>query len=408
MSTLSSRQKTIVIILLVCLIPLVMGIQRAIDPDRPTFRGGGGVPSPAEGVSAGLIGAVLSGFREVVAGLLWVKTDDFFHEGRYSAMVPLCYVIVFLDPHQIDVFATGAWHFAYNFTDKNELSDRRFIPTAVSFLERGVEANATVYDLYAEMGWMYFDKIKDYAKAIEWYQKARQFPNHPSTVDRNLAHAYEKAGLLDKAIETWREVVKDAEAKYKEAQASAKKDNENLYRLGVDLGVARHNLEITLIRKILRKDLAKKPMKVNLQVTWKKIKPRVIRVEGKANLPEASRLDILLKDKTYEEDMNKSFAWRIDNSTIYVNSVQIRPNKTFSVDIEMDKDLQMYPLQSDRYVLEVSFNPRTAPVQVQDFTGWNGEGITDDPKRVEIVNRPPGLPYKRIVLRVDLKKSDIV
>ncbi|MCC6443747.1 MAG: hypothetical protein IT210_09870 [Armatimonadetes bacterium] len=393
MSTLSPGQKTTIAVVLICLVLLVVGMQYMIDPARPTFRGGGGVPSVSE-ISVGLLGAVLSGFREVVAGLLWVKTDDYFHEGKYSAMVPLCYIIVFLDPHQIDVFSTGAWHFAYNFTDKNELSDRRFIPTAVSFLERGVTANPKVYDLYAELGWMYLDKIKNYQKAVEWFEKARQIPDHPAHVDRNLAHAYEKAGNVDKAVEVWKEVVAEAKRKFDT-------DPKN-YALGVDYGVSKHNLDITLARQVMRKDLWKKPKQANLQVRWKKLKPRVLLVEGKINLPPATRLDVILKDKNYDEELQKSFAWRIDNSTMYFNSVQIREDGTFSVRVDMDANPQIYRLQSEEYELQVIFNTRAAAVQVQDLTGWNGEGFVD-PKYQD-----DSLGYRRLVFRTTLKKSDIV
>src|SRR5829696_7161189 len=71
----------------------------------------------------------LLGFREVAASLLWVKTDDYFHRGEYEPILRLVRLITTIDPHQIDVYTTGAWHMSYNFMDK------RLIRTGLEFLE---------------------------------------------------------------------------------------------------------------------------------------------------------------------------------------------------------------------------------------------------------------------------------
>ena len=51
-----------------------------------------------------------TGFREVVASWLWIRANDMFHSGDYEGLVPLVRTVVLLDPHQIDVYATGAVH----------------------------------------------------------------------------------------------------------------------------------------------------------------------------------------------------------------------------------------------------------------------------------------------------------
>jgi hypothetical protein len=48
--------------------------------------------------------AALTGFREVVAGLLWVRADEFFHNGDYESVVPIVRIITWIDPHQVDVY----------------------------------------------------------------------------------------------------------------------------------------------------------------------------------------------------------------------------------------------------------------------------------------------------------------
>ena len=45
----------------------------------------------------------LAGFRELIAGILWVRADSFFESGNYDAILPIIRLVTFLDPHQIDV-----------------------------------------------------------------------------------------------------------------------------------------------------------------------------------------------------------------------------------------------------------------------------------------------------------------
>src|SRR5688572_14985390 len=58
----------------------------------------------------------LVGLREFVAGILWVRADSFFDTGNYDAVLPIIRLVTWLDPKQVDVYATGMWHIAYNFT----------------------------------------------------------------------------------------------------------------------------------------------------------------------------------------------------------------------------------------------------------------------------------------------------
>ena len=46
-------------------------------------------------------------------------------------------IITWLDPHQTDVYQTGAWHMDYNFTDNSQRSDRRY--TLAELVDRGYE-----------------------------------------------------------------------------------------------------------------------------------------------------------------------------------------------------------------------------------------------------------------------------
>ena len=149
-------------------------LQRGIDPIyqknyAPYQKASSRAPGTCR--SRWRLGA-FTGFREAVAGMLWVRCDEFFHNGDYEAIMPLIRVITWLDPHQIDVYETGAWHMDYNFTDSAERSDRRYIPFSLSLLGEGIANNPDEPDLYSDMGFVhYFRKIEDFPKSAQWFEK---------------------------------------------------------------------------------------------------------------------------------------------------------------------------------------------------------------------------------------------
>ncbi len=76
----------------------------------------------------------------------------------------------------------------------------------VKFLQKGITYNPNRYDLYFELGWIYYNKGKDYPNAVRYLEKAIKYP-HPEYVDDVLAHAYEKNGQIDMAIKQWEKLL---------------------------------------------------------------------------------------------------------------------------------------------------------------------------------------------------------
>jgi len=116
------------------MVALVVWLQVQLDPMRARYQ-----PGKVTNIEIGtqFVAATLIGLKEVVAGLLWVRADEFFHSGNYAAVIPIVRIVTWLDPHQIDVYDTGAWHLSYNFTDSQERSDRRYIPASRALYREG-------------------------------------------------------------------------------------------------------------------------------------------------------------------------------------------------------------------------------------------------------------------------------
>ncbi len=192
----------------------------------------------------------LLGLQQAVAGLLWVRADEFFHEGDYDAILPIVRMVTWLDPHNLDVYITGGWHLAYNFTDQNERSDRRYLPAAQRLLEEGDFNNAEVYDIAFELAWQNTDKVKDYEKAEFWLRQAitRKAADAtgaatlpvPMYVYHQLAHTLARRGRIPESIAVWKQVLAMSEAKLKA--------NPKDFSLNAVRDSELHNLTLTLKR----------------------------------------------------------------------------------------------------------------------------------------------------------------
>ena len=157
-----------------------------------------------------------------------MRCDDFFDSGDYQGITPLIRIITWLDPHQIDVYETGAWHMDYNFTDTDQRSDRRYIPLSLALMREGIENNPDVPDMYSDLAFThYFRKIADFPMAQQWYvkgqavddkirtdttpdlddsdsrSKAKEAAQSVTTMGHMLAHTYEALGEIPQAIQQW-------------------------------------------------------------------------------------------------------------------------------------------------------------------------------------------------------------
>ena len=396
------------ILLIIALLPAIVRLQAAIDPQRKQFLPGRQVVSsvvtqvgnnpvvlPSQFVAGALIG-----FREVVAGLLWVRVNDFFHSGNYDAIIPLNRIITWLDPHQIDVYSTGAWHLAYNFTDSQNRADRRYLIPGIKFLDEGIQNNPELWDLYFEQAFtMHYWKKQDYERSVYWFRETEKRKNCPYFVYTQAAHAYERSGHLDLAINQWRKALRITEAAY------AKNPKNTVARGLAD--VAKRNLDLTLIRRVDRAELAKNPHDVKYEASFTRLSPRVFRVSGKIDLPDGARIEVMLTDAGYREESMDKFTWEVNpNLTLMfdtgINGIRVENGK-FSRVYDLSKDLKQYPLKAEKYTLTVFYNSRSATQDIKDHTGWSGECITD---RKYLDASVPGL---RLIKKVfELRREDII
>ncbi len=151
-----------------------------------------------------VVGAMLGGFREVAASMIWMKTHELWHHGKGTAWdaLSLMRIVTLLDPHWLEPWRITGWHCAYNLyvetDDPKQKAD--LLEMGVNVLKEGISWNPDRYDLYFELGWTFFDKIRDYEESTKWFEAAIQF-RHPEYIERLIAHAYERIPEVDRALE---------------------------------------------------------------------------------------------------------------------------------------------------------------------------------------------------------------
>lgn len=336
----------------------------------------------------------LFGFREFLSGILWVRADSFFDEGNYDAVLPIIRLCTILDPKQIDVYSTGMWHIAYNFTDEEQRSDRRYVPSALALGKEGSRQNPNTYELFFETGWIWYHKIDDdYHQAVKWFRSAQERPDMLRGRRNLLSNALQHNGQLDEALENYWKLFNEAY----EIWEKDKGEYQNFQMKETLEG----NLDTMVVRMTQRGWLAQKrgeglsagydttpPFDVGFSARVIVEDVKVIRVQGTWNvLPVGTRIRLVLRDADRPTNELASMDWDGRNEVIlepdremtFMQDQLFVKNRRFNRRVDMSKDPTMYPFsrKSKEYIVEFYYNPRSGAPHIQDKFGWNGEGMTD-------------------------------
>ena len=145
--------------------------------------------------------AALSGFRTLVADLLWIQANTAWERVEYGRMNLIFDTVTTLTPRNVNFWDMSGWHMAYTasvyvmndpkekrLTYRKKLQ-RQYFMLGKDFLERGIANNPDAYVLYQNLGNVYRDKLQDFYQASLVYDKAAQSPNAPTYEKRFAAYA---------------------------------------------------------------------------------------------------------------------------------------------------------------------------------------------------------------------------
>ena len=184
-------------------------------------------------MSSLMVAGLASGFKSQVANLLWMKSDEYWHQGLFTRQVPLMEAVVTLDPQFIDAWSTAGWHWAYNiyadipsnpdYKKKGEKAIRaaqfNATETGEDYLKRGSNMNPDTYRLWFEWGWTRAEKSGKYdEQTLNLYKTARSKRDAAEVeqtqadgtskkvqgldiLGRTIGHLYERIPEFDKALD---------------------------------------------------------------------------------------------------------------------------------------------------------------------------------------------------------------
>jgi hypothetical protein len=160
--------------------------------------------------------AALSGFRSIVADLLFIQANVAWERTEWARVLFLFRQITALQPRAVLFWDTAAWHMAWNasvaaMNDRAQprvalrlKAQREYFDLGKDFLERGIRNNPEKPQLYEALACLYKEKYNDHARASEFFAKAAAAPGAPS-YDKRFA-AYELSYCEGREPEAYQEL----------------------------------------------------------------------------------------------------------------------------------------------------------------------------------------------------------
>jgi len=139
------------------------------------------------------------GYRGMMADLAWLLTIQYLGghlvtDRRVPELRRLLDTVVALDPHFVEGYTLGALFLGYTAGD---------FAGSVALLERGIQSNPDRWELPHDLARTYYLDLKDYPRALHWFQVTDRLPGRPHYVPRFIARLYAATGQAETALELW-------------------------------------------------------------------------------------------------------------------------------------------------------------------------------------------------------------
>jgi hypothetical protein len=141
-----------------------------------------------EQIGQGAFVAALSGFRSLVADVLWVSADTAYQRYDWARLVLLYNNVTTLQPRVVDFWDGAAWQTAWNAakffrTDPDQprealriRAERQYVQLGREYLERGVRNNPDSYKLHVSLAFLLKERARDDQASSDEYKIAATFP----------------------------------------------------------------------------------------------------------------------------------------------------------------------------------------------------------------------------------------
>ena len=200
MMTASRRTILVAAVLLVASMLSSIALLRRVDQVRTTATLGEVlyVTSPK------LLKRLSLGYEGLMADIYWTRAVQYFggkhhdYAGRYDLLAPLLEITTGLDPHLLVAYQFGA-----NFLAPQPPNGAGMPEKAIQLIEYGIRNNPNDWHLYYEMGFIYYTDKKDYAGAVDAFERGSRVPDAHPFMRVLAAQMAQHAGELQTARMLW-------------------------------------------------------------------------------------------------------------------------------------------------------------------------------------------------------------
>src|SRR5579864_80801 len=144
------------------------------------------------------------GFDGLMACLYWTRTVQYFGHRHfdgaesYNELAPLLEITTALDPHMMPAYQFGASFLAPKPPGGAGQPER-----AVRLMEYGIAHNPDNWQLYYDLGFVYYTELKNYQKASEVFERGSKVPNAHPFMKIMAAQTAEHSGDYSTARMLW-------------------------------------------------------------------------------------------------------------------------------------------------------------------------------------------------------------
>jgi len=215
---------TVALMLLVLAGSSVYWSQRAIDSRAGHFRSTEEVLYLPSGK---VIKTLSLGHNGLLADIYWMRAVQYYggkrlkNQKRYDLLDPLIGIATTLDPQLIHAYRFGAIFLSEKSPVGAEQPEK-----AVALLKRGIEQNPIEWQLYRDLGFVYYWYLQDYKMAADAFLEGSKNPKSAAWMKTFAAELLAKGGSRDSARFLWQQFYDTADNEQMKQNAK-----ENLLRL---------------------------------------------------------------------------------------------------------------------------------------------------------------------------------
>jgi len=157
--------------------------------------------------SPSLVKELSLGYDALLADIYWTRAVQYYGarigepNEKFELLWPLLEITVALDPRLLPAYRFGAI-----FLSEGPPIGAGRTDLAIELTKRGIAANPNQWRLQADLGFLYYWRLKDYPTAAATYFAASKVPNAPPWLRLMAARIADKGGSVETSRMMWSEL----------------------------------------------------------------------------------------------------------------------------------------------------------------------------------------------------------